>query len=180
MDLSRTVGWFTSHYPLAVDLWRGALPGQALRAVQESLRRVPRRGIGYGLLRYLGERGGSAVLSELPEPEVSFNYLGQNDRGLPESDLFAPASEHAGPERAAGNPRRRRLAVHGGIAGGRLQVFFTYGERIFRRETIEALAAGLRSALRELQRLNPIVRVLGSYPAGLSTASGSMATEAAS
>ena len=53
VDLSRTVGWFTTLYPVLLQVPPGSGPGQALQAVKEQLRAVPNRGIGYGLLRYL-------------------------------------------------------------------------------------------------------------------------------
>ena len=53
MDLSRTVGWFTCLFPVRLALRGRTGPGEALKAVKEQLRAIPRRGIGYGLLRYL-------------------------------------------------------------------------------------------------------------------------------
>ena len=62
VDLSRTVGWFTSLFPVRLDA--GALDlagglggrpalGRALKSIKEQLRAVPDNGLGYGLLRYL-------------------------------------------------------------------------------------------------------------------------------
>jgi aryl carrier-like protein len=56
IDLARTVGWFTSIFPVLLDLGKASKPLEALRAVKEQLRAVPNRGIGYGLLRYLSGR----------------------------------------------------------------------------------------------------------------------------
>ncbi|MBB4914972.1 non-ribosomal peptide synthetase [Streptosporangium saharense] len=85
VDLSRTVGWFTSVFPVRLD--PGAVPwpevtrggtgvGVALKRVKEQLRAIPDHGIGYGLLRYLNPETG-AVLGEHPEPRIEFNYLGR-------------------------------------------------------------------------------------------------------
>ncbi|MFM9163618.1 MAG: condensation domain-containing protein, partial [Methylocystis sp.] len=85
LDLSRTVGWFTSVYPVrldfeAIDLdaaFEGeAAAGYALRMMKEELRRTSDRGLGYGLLRWLNEETG-AELSRLPQAEIAFNYLGR-------------------------------------------------------------------------------------------------------
>ncbi|MBW5420530.1 amino acid adenylation domain-containing protein [Streptomyces sp. BG9H] len=84
-DLSRTVGWFTNLYPVAVD--PGALPsdevwsggpalGTALKRVKEQLRAIPDKGIGYGLLRHLNPRTGPELAGH-PEPQLGFNYLGR-------------------------------------------------------------------------------------------------------
>jgi non-ribosomal peptide synthase protein (TIGR01720 family) len=85
VDLSRTVGWFTSLFPLRLDL--GALDvadaaaggpalGRALKAVKEQLRAVPEKGLGYGLLRYLNGRT-AAALSGFAAAQLGFNYLGR-------------------------------------------------------------------------------------------------------
>ncbi|TGA95241.1 non-ribosomal peptide synthetase, partial [Streptomyces palmae] len=85
IDLSRTVGWFTSVYPVRLD--PGDLPwdevaaagpalGRAVKRLKEQLRAVPGEGLGYGLLRYLNPRTGPE-LAGLPTPQVGFNYLGR-------------------------------------------------------------------------------------------------------
>ncbi|WP_190120132.1 non-ribosomal peptide synthetase, partial [Streptomyces flavofungini] len=84
-DLARTVGWFTSVYPVRLDLadtdlgdafTGGAAAGRAVKAVKEQLRAIPDKGIGYGLLRHLNP---DTALSLAPHPggQVSFNYLGR-------------------------------------------------------------------------------------------------------
>ncbi|MEU8824339.1 amino acid adenylation domain-containing protein [Streptomyces sp. NPDC048636] len=84
-DLSRTVGWFTSLYPVRVDpgtLSReqvaeaGPELAAALKRVKEQLRAVPDHGIGYGLLRHLNPRT-AVTLAKYPEPQIGFNYLGR-------------------------------------------------------------------------------------------------------
>src|SRR5262249_10629470 len=84
VDLSRTVGWFTSLYPIRLDaggidlddaLAGGAALGLALKRLQEQRRTPPAPGLGYGLLRYLN--ASAAQLRELPAPQLGFNYLGR-------------------------------------------------------------------------------------------------------
>ncbi|WP_433342166.1 amino acid adenylation domain-containing protein [Streptomyces sp. CA-253872] len=88
VDLSRTVGWFTSTHPVRLDAGPcrtadieegGPALGQALKRVKEQLRRVPRHGIGHGVLRGLG---GADTLAAYPAPQLGFNYLGR--MALPE------------------------------------------------------------------------------------------------
>src|SRR6202008_2262687 len=85
LDLSRTVGWFTSLFPVRLEaggldleeaLKGGAALGQALKAVKEQLRRVPGGGLGYGLLRYLNPETAPG-LSGLASPQIGFIYLGR-------------------------------------------------------------------------------------------------------
>ncbi|MFE7558217.1 amino acid adenylation domain-containing protein [Kitasatospora sp. NPDC057500] len=91
-DLSRTVGWFTSVYPVALDLgdlgdlgpaWAaeaGAGHGRALKRVKEQLRAVPDHGLGHGLLRHVNPQT-ARVLSRRPVPQIGFNYLGRFTAG---------------------------------------------------------------------------------------------------
>ncbi|MFE9321437.1 amino acid adenylation domain-containing protein [Nocardia sp. NPDC052278] len=86
-DLTRTVGWFTTAYPVRLDLSgididdafaAGAVAAAVIKSVKEQLREVPDHGIGYGLLRYL-DADTAPILRALPTPQVSFNYLGRLD-----------------------------------------------------------------------------------------------------
>ncbi|HEY7821143.1 MAG TPA: condensation domain-containing protein, partial [Vicinamibacteria bacterium] len=81
VDLSRTVGWFTSLYPVRLELPECG-PGEALKSVKEQLRRIPAKGSGYGLLRYQTEDQELARELARLKPQLSFNYLGQLDSAL--------------------------------------------------------------------------------------------------
>ena len=141
-DLSRTVGWFTSMFPVWFE-------GEGLAEVKDRLRALPRRGVGYGLLRWSsGET--AARLAALPRAQVSFNYLGQVDRALAEDSAFRPAPESPGPLLSPRGRRSHLLDVIALVSGGRLKVDWSYAEGVHRRETVQALAGGLLAALREL------------------------------
>ncbi|WP_236723599.1 condensation domain-containing protein, partial [Mycobacterium avium] len=88
VDLSRTVGWFTAKYPVALRLgglsWGQVVGGdEALGAVvkeaKEQLRALP-DGLTYGLLRYLNPQAGLDV----SDPAIAFNYLGRLGGGAAE------------------------------------------------------------------------------------------------
>jgi amino acid adenylation domain-containing protein/non-ribosomal peptide synthase protein (TIGR01720 family) len=147
LDLSRTVGWFTTIFPvhLAVDPSDG--PVEALRSVQEALANVPRRGIGHGLLRYINR---DRDLAGRRGAEVRFNYLGQFDGTLPAKAGFALAGESAGPIQSPTTRRGHLLEIDGRVVEGKLRFDWTFGTTIHRRETIEALAARFLDALRAL------------------------------
>jgi len=76
-DVSRTVGWFTSLFPL--HLAAAEEPGELIKTVKEQVRAVPRRGLGYGLLRYLGYPEVQTEPGSREEPEFACKYLGQVD-----------------------------------------------------------------------------------------------------
>ncbi|SUA45157.1 Dimodular nonribosomal peptide synthase [Nocardia africana] len=84
-DLSATVGWFTTRFPVRLDLRGldtddafagGAAAGTAIVRAKEQLRAIPDNGIGYGMLRCLDAEAG-AELATTPEPQIAFNYLGR-------------------------------------------------------------------------------------------------------
>ncbi|MEO5730959.1 MAG: condensation domain-containing protein, partial [Byssovorax sp.] len=149
VDLSRTVGWFTTIFPVVLRLDEGG-PGEALKGIKEQLRRIPDRGIGYGLLRYLREDEPRERLAALPAAEVSVNYLGQLDATLAEAPLFRPASESSGPSQDPRSARPHLLDVSGIIVGGRLRLSVTFGTAAHRRATVESLLARLGERLRAL------------------------------
>ncbi|KAB8320091.1 hybrid non-ribosomal peptide synthetase/type I polyketide synthase [Tolypothrix campylonemoides VB511288] len=148
VDLSRTVGWFTTLFPILLELGEIDHPGEILKLVKEQLRRLPNRGIGYGILRYLSQNVTTvSKLKNLPQAELCFNYLGQLDRGLCEPPLLGFAQEASG---ATNSPLARRgylLEIDGFIISDRLQMNWTYSQNIHKRETIERLAQGFKTAL---------------------------------
>jgi non-ribosomal peptide synthase protein (TIGR01720 family) len=151
IDVSRTVGWFTTIYPVALQLTRSAGPGEALMAVKEQLRQIPNRGLGYGLLRYLSQDAEIVrQLRALPHPEVSFNYLGQFDQALDASSPFRLAEEAIGPDRSPKELRSHLLDINGSIIQGRLRLEWTYSENLHRRATIQRVSQDFAQALRAL------------------------------
>ncbi len=151
LDLSRTLGWFTSLYPVRLDLGRGRQPGEALKAVKEQLRAVPRRGIGYGILRYLaGASQPAERLAALPQPQVTFNYLGQVDQALPPDTPFALAPEQVGRVHAPENRRSALIELISTVVNGQLNLEWNYSRALHKRSTIERLAQSYLEALRAL------------------------------
>ncbi|MEH2621946.1 amino acid adenylation domain-containing protein/non-ribosomal peptide synthase protein (TIGR01720 family) [Bradyrhizobium sp. AZCC 1719] len=147
-DVSRTVGWFTSLFPVRLDLGDASDPGAALKAVKEQLRAVPNRGIGYGILRYLGGAAAAEALP-VPEPEISFNYLGQLD----EADGARPfrfAEQNVGALTHPGNARRHLIDVSAHVHDGRLQLQWVYSTAIHQTSTIEAVAQTFVAQLQNL------------------------------
>jgi non-ribosomal peptide synthase protein (TIGR01720 family) len=148
LDVSRTVGWFTTIYPVLLELQSSDKPGDILKSVKEQLRRVPAQGLGYGLLRYLSvddEIGGS--LRALPSAEISFLYLGQTDQGPADSTIHERPLESPGLTQSPTSHRPHLLQINGSVAGHRLRMNWAYSHEVHRRDTIEALAAGFIESL---------------------------------
>ncbi|HEX6291076.1 MAG TPA: amino acid adenylation domain-containing protein, partial [Herpetosiphonaceae bacterium] len=152
LDVSRTVGWLSSLFPVCLDPPHDD-PGAALKAIKEQLRRIPQRGIGYGMLRYLHHDSQvRAQLGGLPQAELRFNYLGQMDAALTGAALLTPASESSGPAQSPRGKRPYLLTINGGVMQNRLQITWTYGARLYRSATIERLAQSFIADLQAIIR----------------------------
>ncbi|MYW49257.1 condensation domain-containing protein, partial [Streptomyces sp. SID161] len=148
-DLARTVGWFTTMYPVALDVPRDAGTGTVLKSVKENLRSVPHGGLGYGALRFLRPEAGDG----LPDlPPVCFNYLGRQDRTTrPGGLLHAPHGGLTGGMDPAAH-RPHLLDVLGRVVDDRLEFTWSYSREVHRRETVARLAAELTDELRAIVR----------------------------
>ena len=156
VDLSQTVGWFTTIFPVLLDLKttpsNGGL-GNAIKTIKELVRALPHNGIGYGLLRYVsGESEMRSELQDMPQAEISFNYLGQFDPLAedPTDSLFSLTDESCGPPHSLRARRRYVLDVTGIVTQGRLHVEWKYCTQLHRLETVETLARRYIEMLRAL------------------------------
>ncbi|KAB8334017.1 AMP-binding protein, partial [Scytonema tolypothrichoides VB-61278] len=150
VNVSRTVGWFTTIFPVVVQLATHQ-PGEALKSIKEQLRRIPQQGISYGWLRYLLEDADTvAQLQAQPKAQVVFNHLGQFDGVVQTSALFQLADESSGPTRSPQNHRSHLLEVNSIIIGAQLRVDWTYSDNLHHSSTIESVAHEFLQALRGL------------------------------
>ena len=150
VDLSRTVGWFTTIFPVLLKLEGAMDTGNALKTIKEQLRRIPNRGIGYGLLRYMSA---DAKLAEqlrlLPLAQVSFNYKGQFGQDRSPGSLFSSVLQDCGPNHSPKQTRNHLVDIDGAVIDGQLKLEWIYSRNIHRRETIETLAGSFVSALQQ-------------------------------
>ncbi len=145
-DCSRTVGWFTSAYPVLLKTLPGANLGKRIKSIKEQLRHIPGHGAPYGLLRYLRKESTYRdALASTPEPDVAFNYLGQFD--APQMSL---ADESAGPMHDPRNRRTHAIVINAMMLNGRLGLEWSYSENLHRTETIAQWAEYYMNALRAL------------------------------
>ncbi|MFM0378628.1 thioesterase domain-containing protein, partial [Paraburkholderia strydomiana] len=148
-DLSRTVGWFTTQYPLALP--RGMDSADSLLRVRERLAAVPLRGLGWGLLACCADAASQSALRALPSPEIGFNYLGRFDQTFDGESRFGFAPESSG-DAIAPHARipDRALDINGWIAGNSLTFNWGYAPQFLSDELAEELFASFESALGEL------------------------------
>lgn len=139
VDITRTIGWFTSICPIQIDLAGVSTPLQAARSVKGHLEGAARAGFDYMALRYLCRRPEVAsVIEKLPPAAVSFNYLGQLRGGVARDGLFQLTKEYCG--RTAGPHGFRRHAIDVGcrIMNDKLYLDWTYSTNLHRPEEMEA------------------------------------------
>ncbi|NNJ08436.1 amino acid adenylation domain-containing protein, partial [Streptomyces sp. PKU-MA01144] len=151
VDLSRTVGWFTTIHPVTLAVPDGDW-GQALKSVKERLRAVPGRGVGYGALRHLSEPGSAAhiALGAAPHPELSFNYLGQWDGATGDGGLVRARLAGLGADQAPEQPRPHLIDVVAAVGDGELRVDWIHAPAVHRTATVRRLADAFLAALRGL------------------------------
>nr|QEO74095.1 condensation domain-containing protein [uncultured bacterium] len=155
-DLSGTVGWFTSVYPVRVD------PGDLASDVHKGLRRVseqlalPDKGIGHGLLRYLNPET-AAELARLPEPQLEFNYLGRLTIGEREGESWTGAPEvgamGGGVDDAA--PAPYCLVLNVLVRGSVLEADWQWPAALFTEDRIRELSREWFAALTLIAKETP-------------------------
>jgi len=176
VDLSRTVGWFTTMFPVRLGLENVFEPSEALKQIKEQLRHIPNRGIGFGLLRYLNAnaamtpKANGAMTNDLMKPEVSFNYLGQFDQVLSKSSLFKIVQGETGPACHPKVKRHHLLEITGMVLQDRLRVEWMYSEHIHRQTTIENLAKNFMEALQSLIAHCQAAETIGYTPSDFPSA----------
>ncbi|WP_372478223.1 amino acid adenylation domain-containing protein [Nostoc mirabile] len=150
-DISRTVGWFTTIFPVYLKLDSSNDLGANLKSVKEQLRQIPKKGIGYGLLRYLNsDKITRQSLQQLPQSDISFNYLGQLDLFSSQAWIHGIARESTGLLSNSQNSRNYILNVTAWIAQSQLYVQWRYSCNLHKFATIERIAQQFIKTLQAL------------------------------
>ncbi len=158
LDLSRTVGWFVSLYPVTIETpnashaddaasWN---PAEAVATVRQRLQAIPHHGLGYGLLRWMREDEVARRLAAAPRAEVMFTYIGQLDQELGEGMVLRRADESDGPAHCPAATRPYVLEVIAYVRDGRLHVQWLSSRNWRQAATVERLAEGYLQALGEI------------------------------
>ncbi|WP_344096030.1 amino acid adenylation domain-containing protein [Streptomyces stramineus] len=164
-DLTRTVGWFTSLYPVRLDPGRldwdtvraaGPEVGRAVKTVKEQLRAFPDHGMGYGLLRHLNETTAPELAGLPATPQIGFNYLGR----FATSDETAARDWDIAPDVATpsgydpGMPATHALVINAVTEdhadGPRLSATWNWPGELLSEEDVRELAEGWFTALTAL------------------------------
>jgi len=147
MDFSRTVGWFTSIFPVQLSLNETDSLPDKIKSVKEQFRKIPNNGIGYGVLRYLNSSAKNLHL--LAEPQILFNYLGQTDQLINSSSVFSENYQISGSHSPTAL-RRYLLEINSFVVKGQLQVHWTFSKNYHLEQTIRAQAENYIKAMQDL------------------------------
>lgn len=179
LDLSRTVGWFTSRYPVYLELPNthtdlnrthvASNTASVVKSIKEQLRAVPHKGVSFGVMRYLAEQNQVDVLSaqasmtpaqlqalkQRQRAPISFNYLGQFDLDIQEQGLLKPSDLSRGVERCDQGQRGFLIDINALIQGGELSLVWHYSDKLHDAKWIESLADNYIQALTQI--INDVV-----------------------
>jgi non-ribosomal peptide synthase protein (TIGR01720 family) len=159
LDLSRTVGWFTTMYPFVLDLGTAKTLEDQVAGISRRRADLPSRGIGYGLLRYLHrDPHVRTALESMPTPGISFNYLGQFHQAEGEDRLFRLAQESTGSDSSPSSPRTHLVDVVLRVVENRLRIEWTYSANRHGRPVMEEVVRWYVEELRRFVDLLPSAR----------------------
>ncbi|MGD2088933.1 MAG: amino acid adenylation domain-containing protein [Candidatus Aminicenantes bacterium] len=154
INITRTIGWYTTQFPVVLPMEKNRDLSYSIKAVKEMLRRVPNKGIGYGILKYLTPAEKRAGLVFTHKPGISFNYLGQFGQEHNSGGEFTQISNLSmgntiNPELEAAFP----IDINGMIGQkGELVLGFSYNKYEYKKSTIEKLVDSYRSNLLKIIR----------------------------
>ncbi|MGE7092947.1 amino acid adenylation domain-containing protein [Lysinibacillus sp. NPDC048646] len=151
-DISRTIGWFTSIFPLEIST-KGSFDndlGAAIKSVKEQLRRVPQKGWSYGLARYLLEdEKVQNALNSKQKAEISFNYMGRFSNGTNENSI-TPSKYHVNSDRTNLGLREHLIEINCSVQDDQLIMNWTYSKNKHSFETIDKIASHYIDILEKL------------------------------
>ena len=143
LDLSRTVGWLTTYYPIKINIIEPDNLDQVLLSVKEQLNKVPGSGSGYGMLRYLSKTSNLAL-----DPPVVFNYLGNlnsiEDGVMGKPTFFKETNRH--PE----SERYYHIEVNAMISNGTLETNWSYSEDQYKQDSIQLISTNFEKRMLQL------------------------------
>lgn len=147
VDITETVGWFTSLYPVLLENFQDDVEATIVQA-KENLKAIPNKGIGYGALRYLAADESKRESLHKDIEQVIFNYLGQADQGSSETaSLFNFTNEGKGEDIHPENEYGGKITINSVVTNGTLSLRWDYDTNRFTKESIETLAENYIKAL---------------------------------
>ncbi|MBE6052204.1 MAG: amino acid adenylation domain-containing protein [Clostridium sp.] len=146
IDISRTVGWFTSISPLLLDITNSTNIEESIEEVKKEVRAIPNKGVDYGILRYIASDEIRNNINLNINPEVTFNYLGQMGQQR-EDDAFKVLPDYIENCMNEESERASFLDVFGVTVDGSLTFRFIYNSKACNKETMELLSENFKKAI---------------------------------
>ena len=147
IDTSRTVGWFTTHYPVLLETDSAETESDLIKSVKEQLRQVPEKGIGYGILKYINN---NKTFDGTQPWDIIFNYLGRLDNVVNKSKWLAVAGESSGTNTSEQYTVTEKMWVNGFVREEELVLNWTYSRQHYDDETVQQLTADYLTNLQSL------------------------------
>jgi non-ribosomal peptide synthase protein (TIGR01720 family) len=144
IDISRTVGWFTSLYPLPLMIAGVDGPADLIKTIKEQVRQVRGKGLGYGVLKYINKE---PSLQGKDPWDILFNYLGQLDNVSNENAVLKVATGSTGTSVSEEQPVTEKLALNCHVQDGELVLKWSFSKKHLEEETIRNIAADYASNL---------------------------------
>ena len=149
IDISRTVGWFTSFYPFLLELPEQKDLTAQIQHVKAHLRKIPHKGIGFGILKYLSDLDPQEAEKLQGKARIGFNYLGQFDQDIV-SDLFEVTPESTGSWASPRSQPIHDLYIEGIILQQHLEMTLHYHPGQYQKESTSALWQYYQKELEQL------------------------------
>ncbi|MHA4842635.1 amino acid adenylation domain-containing protein [Flavitalea antarctica] len=147
VDTDRTVGWFTTIYPVLLEVSSNSGPDDWIKSVKEQLRQIPDKGIGFGILKHIVK---DESLQGKDPWDIKFNYLGQYDNLQKESQWLESANEPTGQGRSLSHNINEKFVINCHVKDSELVVNWNYSTKHFDEKTILTLSTDYISTLIEL------------------------------
>lgn len=152
VDVSKTIGWFTSMYPILLNLEGAGDISACINDTKNKLRLLPHRGLSYGVIKYLQDQQLLYPVESAPS-QILFNFLGKTDITAVQETLIQTSNDPTGHYRSLKNKMPYLLEFNLEISGGKLYIHAKYSKSKFLRETIQRLLNSWGVALDELVQL---------------------------
>ncbi|ATY29853.1 non-ribosomal peptide synthetase [Bacillus velezensis] len=141
--IDRTVGWFTSAYPIILETKDTV--EESILETKQTLKQVPNHGIGYGVLRYLGEHSGLEMSAA-----ITFNYLGELDNEIDRIEGISMSGMPLGRSMSEKNSSGMGLSLNGAVLNGQLEFDIIYDTGLYTDEDAQTLVLAYERAIKDV------------------------------
>ncbi|MGQ3477836.1 amino acid adenylation domain-containing protein, partial [Paenibacillus sp. TY11] len=149
INVSQTIGWFTTIYPVVIDLPSSCSVQDTVQHVKQTLHQIPKKGIGYGLLKYVTDLDCKKMMKWKLHPQICFNYLGEFAQSI-DQGVFTISDISQGQMLDPQSERSYSLDITGAVMEGELRFSFIYNKYEYDEETLSEVALNFKNYLLEI------------------------------